>query len=107
MGSFRITPLAEHTGAEVTGIDFTKPVDEAVRTTLNDAFSKYHMLVMRGQDLTPAEYKPAATVFGELRQHDKREHHVPGHPDFYYVSNDTGLIPAFSMRLRGSPRPPW
>ena len=27
-------------------------------------------------------------MFGELQQHDKKEHHVPGHPDVYYVSND-------------------
>ena len=27
MTSFTITPLSDHTGAEVTGIDFTKSVD--------------------------------------------------------------------------------
>ena len=27
MTSFAITPLTDHTGAEVTGIDFTQPID--------------------------------------------------------------------------------
>ena len=85
---FRITPLSDHTGAEVVGIDFTRPIDDAIVATLNDAWSRYHVLVMRDQNFTPVEYKRAASVFGELQQHDKREHHVPGHPDLYYVSND-------------------
>src|SRR6266446_4149614 len=34
--------------------------------------------------------KPAtlSQVFGELFQHDKREMHVPGYPQIYYVSNE-------------------
>ena len=27
MTSFTITPLTDHTGAEVTGLDFTQPID--------------------------------------------------------------------------------
>ena len=88
MASFRITPLTEHTGAEVVGIDFTQPIASETKSTLNDAWAKYHVLVMREQNFTPVEYKRAAMVFGELQPHDKKEHHVPGHPDLYYVSND-------------------
>ena len=43
---------------------------------------------MRDQHFTPDQFKVAAQVFGELKQHDKKETHVPGHPDVYYVSND-------------------
>jgi len=43
---------------------------------------------MRDQHFSPEQFKVAAQVFGELQQHDKRENHVPGHPDVYYVSND-------------------
>src|ERR1022692_1101199 len=88
MASFTITPLTDHTGAEVVGIDFTQPISTETKSTLNDAWAKYHVLVMREQNFTPVEYKRAATVFGELQPHDKKEHHVPGHPDVYYVSND-------------------
>ena len=27
MASFTITPLTDHTGAEVSGLDFTQPID--------------------------------------------------------------------------------
>jgi len=81
MASFTISPLTGHTGAEVVGLDFTEPVDPQARTTLNRAFAEHHVLVMRDQHFTPEEFKHAAQVFGELQQHDKKEHHVPGHPD--------------------------
>lgn len=87
MQSFTITPMTGHTGAEVVGLDFTQPIDARARATLNNAFAAYHVLVMREQNFTPVEFKRAVQVFGELQPHDKKEHHVPGHPDVYYVSN--------------------
>ena len=88
MTSFTVTPLTDHTGAEVVGIDFTEPVDDKARAVLNRAFAEHHVLVMRNQDFDPQEFKAAARVFGELQIHDRKEQHVPGHPDVYYVSND-------------------
>ncbi|HUJ99237.1 MAG TPA: TauD/TfdA family dioxygenase, partial [Stellaceae bacterium] len=84
MPSSTVAPLTDHTGAEVTGIDFTKPVDDATRAMLSAAFAERHVLVMRDQHFTPDQFKAAARLFGELQQHDKRAHHVPGHPDVYY-----------------------
>src|SRR5579863_9896496 len=88
MTSISIAPLTEHTGAEVTAIDFTAPVDAETRAALNRAFAEHHVLVMRDQDFDPDEFKAAAQLFGELQIHDRKEQHVPGHPDVYYVSND-------------------
>jgi taurine dioxygenase len=88
MDSFSITAMTGHTGAEVVGLDFTRPVDAGTRITLNQAFAKHHVLVMRDQNFTPPEFKQAVQVFGELLAHDKKDTFVPGHPDVYYVSND-------------------
>jgi taurine dioxygenase len=113
MPSFTITPLTGHTGAEVVGLDFTQPIDAEARAALNDAFAEHHVLVMRDQHFGPEEFKVAAQVFGELQQHDKKEHHVPGHPDVYYVSNDEivngrRIIPGETFHTDHSnhPRPP-
>jgi taurine dioxygenase len=113
MPSFAIAPLTEHTGAEVTGIDFTRPVDAETRARLNAAFADRHVLVLRDQHFTPDQFKEAARLFGELQQHDKKEHHVPGHPDVYYVSNDEivngkRIIPGETFHTDHSnhPRPP-
>jgi len=113
MPSFTITPLTGHTGAEVVGLDFTQPIDAEARARLNKAFAEHHVLVMRDQHFGPEEFKVAAQVFGELQQHDKKEHHVPGHPDVYYVSNDEivngrRIIPGETFHTDHSnhPRPP-
>jgi len=88
MASFSITPLTAHTGAEVVGLDFRKPIDADIKARLNRAFAEHHVLVMREQKFTPPEFKYTVQVFGELQPHDKKETFVPGHPDVYYVSND-------------------
>jgi taurine dioxygenase len=88
MASFSIAPLTDHTAAEVVGIDFTQPIDPATQSTLNRAWAKYHVLVMREQHFSPEDFKRAATVFGELLPHHNKDHRVPGHPDVAYVSND-------------------
>jgi taurine dioxygenase len=113
MSSFTITPLTGHTGAEVVGLDFTQAIDADTRATLNAAFAEHHVLVMRDQQFGPEEFKAAVQVFGELKQHDKKEHHVPGHPDVYYVSNDEfvngrRVIPGETFHTDHSnhPRPP-
>src|SRR3954463_6545059 len=86
--SYTSTPMTEHTGAEVRGINLARDIDPDAHAELNRAFANHHVLVIRGQELTPPGFKKAAQVFGELLQHDKKETHVPGHPDVYYVSND-------------------
>src|SRR5262249_19785937 len=81
MVSFTVTPLTDHTGAEVIGLDFTQPIDIEARATLSRAFAERHVLVMRKQHFPPEQFKVAAQLFGELYTHDKKERHVPGHPD--------------------------
>jgi taurine dioxygenase len=113
MASFTIAPLTAHTAAEVTGLDFTRPIDAETRATLNKAFAERHVLVMRGQHFSPDDFKVAVQLFGELQTHDKKEHHVPGHPDVSYVSNDEfvngrRIIPGETFHTDHSnhPRPP-
>jgi taurine dioxygenase len=85
---YSIAPLTPHTGAEVRGLDLNQGVDGETRAALNRAFAEHHVLVVRDQQYDPAQFMAAAQVFGELFQHDKREMHVPGYPQIYYVSNE-------------------
>jgi taurine dioxygenase len=88
--AYTITPSTKHeTGAEVQGLDLTQPIDRSTRLALNDAFAKYHVLIIRGQKFDPVQFIQAAQVFGELQPHDgKDKKHVPGHPEVYFVSNE-------------------
>jgi taurine dioxygenase len=113
MTSFTIAPLTGHTGAEVTGLDFTQPIDCETRAELNKAFVEHHVLVVRSQHFAPDDFIAAVQLFGELQAHDKKEHHVPGHPGVSYVSNDEfvngrRIIPGETFHTDHSnhPRPP-
>ncbi len=52
--SCTITPLTEHTGAEVRGVDLREPIDDATHAALNRAFVNHHVLVIRDQDFSPS-----------------------------------------------------
>ncbi len=57
-----ITPLSEHTGAEVHGVDLARPVDAALRARLNQAFVRHSVLVLRDQHLSPQQLLDAVQI---------------------------------------------
>src|SRR6476620_9029529 len=61
-----IAPLSAHTGAEVIGVDLTRPVDAALRARLNRAFVEHSVLVFRDQRLAPQQVYEAVQLFGEV-----------------------------------------
>jgi len=63
---FTVTALKPGIGAEVTGIDLGRPIGPAVQRALYDAVVEHVALVVRGQQLTPAEFATAAERFGKL-----------------------------------------
>ena len=111
--AFNVAPLTPHTGVEITGLDFTHPVDPDHCAMLRRAFAEHHVLVMREQHFRPDQFEAAARLFGEIQLHDKKERHVPGHPGVDYVSNDQiengrRIIPGETFHTDHSnhPRPP-
>jgi taurine dioxygenase len=113
MTPFTVKPLTEHTGAEISGFDFTRPLDDEGRGALQRIFAERHVLVMRDQKFAPDQFKAAAQLLGELHPHDNKERHIAGHPDVDYVSNQhfvdgKRLIPGETFHTDHSnhPRPP-
>ena len=86
--TFNVTPLTGHTGAEIHGLDLTREIDAETRSVLNHAFAQFHVLVVRDQKYRPQDFLAAVQVWGELQPHDKKELHVPGFPQMYFVSNE-------------------
>ena len=78
--TFTLKPLAAPLGAEVTGIDLSRPVDAATRKALHDAWVKHAVLVIRGQKLTPAQFADAAAIFGELLEQQVKKYALDGQP---------------------------
>jgi taurine dioxygenase len=74
--TLKINRLSDALGAEATGIDFSKPLDDATARALNDAFLEYHLLCLRSAPLEPAEFARVSRQFGEpqLQLARKRRH---------------------------------
>ena len=83
----KVTPLSEHIGAEVTGVDLTKPIDDETRRALNAAVVQHVALVIRDQDFTPEQYLEAASVFGEPMEQHFTQYALPNCPLVHEVSN--------------------
>ena len=61
-----VTPLGKALGAEIKGVDLTRPVDEAAKKTIRKAFDDHLVVVFRGQDLDEAAQLAAAEIFGKV-----------------------------------------
>ena len=83
----KVTRLAEHVGAEVTGIDLRAPVDAETRRRLNEAVVANVALVIRDQDFTPEQYLAAVALFGEPMEQHFTQYALPGCPLVHEVSN--------------------
>jgi len=85
--AIKITPLSDHTGAEVRGVDLAGAVDDATRAALNAAFSEHSVLAIRNQTLTAPQLLEAIQLFGPVfRQHNTR-FALPECPLIHYLSN--------------------
>ncbi|MFD0395509.1 TauD/TfdA dioxygenase family protein [Streptomyces nogalater] len=77
-------------GAEVTGVDLTRPVDTATADALRAAFRDHKVLVFRDQHLTPRQHVEAVRLFAEPFDHPTAARH-PDHPLVYpYNVRHTG-----------------
>jgi taurine dioxygenase len=85
--TMKITKISPYIGAEVTGIDLTKPVDAETRRRLHDAAVEHVCLVVRDQHFTPEQFYEAVKLFGEpMPQHNER-FSIPGLRDVNMLSN--------------------
>ena len=85
--SLKITKLGEHVGAEATGVDLTKPIDDDTRKRLNDAVVEHIALVVRDQHFTPEQFLEASRVFGTPMVRPSGEHLLAGLPLVHQVSS--------------------
>ena len=61
----KVKALSPALGAEVTGIDLSVPLDDAIIDDLRAIWLKHQMIVIRGQDLIPAQQLAFAKALGE------------------------------------------
>ena len=69
---FAIRPMPGLFAAEVVGLDLSRPLSDAVRREVYDAFVRYHVLAFRNQHLTKDEQIAFTEQFGTLERHIAR-----------------------------------
>ncbi len=62
---FTAAPITGCIGAEIEGVDLSKPLDEDTIKEIHDAWVHYQVLFFRNQDITPKQQLRFATYFGE------------------------------------------
>jgi taurine dioxygenase len=67
--SFEVAPLTPHIGAEVRGIDLSKPLTPGQLEDVRRAFRDWMVLVFREQQLDREQHKALGRHFGRLHVH--------------------------------------
>ena len=98
---FTLKPLTEMLGAEVTGIDLSRPLDAATKRALHDAWIEHAVLVVRDQKLSPPQFADAARIFGELLEQQLKKFTLPEYPEVGTISSRDLPIVDGKLHVRG------
>jgi len=90
-----LRPLSYALGAEVVGLDLTQKLDDPVIEAIKDAWDENHILLFRGQKLTPAAHIAFSRRFGALDQHDATP--------FYRLKDYPELLEITTRKVDGKP----
>ncbi|WP_244133200.1 TauD/TfdA dioxygenase family protein [Burkholderia gladioli] len=74
-------------GAEIVGLDLSRPIGEDDFARLHRAHLDHHVVVFRDQRITPDEHVAFSARFGPLQRHVLAQFALPGHPEVLIVSN--------------------
>ncbi|AIR02689.1 taurine dioxygenase [Pluralibacter gergoviae] len=69
-----VTPLGPYIGAEISGLDLTRPLSDNQFEQLYHAQLRHQVVFLRGQDITPQQQRDLARRFGDLHIHPVYPH---------------------------------
>ena len=90
----KVTSLHPSLGAEIAGVDLSRPVDAPTREALGRALGEHLALVFHDQTLTPEQYLRAASVFGPPMEQHYTQHNMPDFPLIGLIWHRNGQQPA-------------
>src|SRR5687767_10743539 len=82
-----VTKLGKHLGAQISGVDLSRPLDDDTFAQIHKAFFDNEVVFFRNQKLTPAQQVAFTRRFGPLEVHVRKESRLEGHPEILIVSN--------------------
>jgi taurine dioxygenase len=88
-----ITPMSDVLGAEIGGVDLTRPLDDGTVAAIRRAWLDHLVVVLRGQVLSQVDQERFCQAFGEFERVKSGRAKDADNPHVMYVSNvrDEGL----------------
>jgi taurine dioxygenase len=84
---FDVRPFAEKVGAEIVGLDLSRPLNDADFARVHKAHLDHHVVVFRDQQITPQQQIEFSRRFGVLQIHVLKQFLLANHPEILIVSN--------------------
>ena len=85
--AIEIRPVSSALGAEVIGADLTQPDDDEQFETIRKALLDYNVVVIRDQQISPANHAAFSGRFGVLELHVLNQFLLPEQPEVLVLSN--------------------
>lgn len=86
--SIKVTKLSPTFGAEVAGVDLSRPLTPLQLKEVRDALLENQVIVFRAQKLSVDQHKHFGSLFGELHIHPAATNTLPGHPEVLVILAD-------------------
>lgn len=85
--SFEVRPFDAPVGAEIVGLDISRPINDADFARIHRAHLDHHVVVFRDQRVSPDDQVQFSRRFGPLEIHVLHQFQLRGHPEILIVSN--------------------
>jgi len=92
VADIEVTPLSTACGAEVKGIDLTRPLSAATVLAIKEAWNRHLVLAFRGQTLSQDDQLRFASYFGELGDRKKAPEQLRGRAEGSQQDNQKILL---------------
>jgi taurine dioxygenase len=98
----QVTPLSSACGAEISGIDLTRPLSEDQVRAVKDAWAKHLVLVFRGQKVSQEDQLRFASYFGDLGSRKKAPDALKARTEGVLQDNEKVLLVS-NIKVDGVP----
>ena len=85
--TLQVRKLDGPVGVEIVGADLSRELDDETFAAIEDVYNRNAVVVLRNQDLTPAQHVAFSRRFGDLEIHVLKQYLLPEHPEILVLSN--------------------
>src|SRR5213595_3498622 len=86
--TIEVTKLTPHIGAEIGGVDLSRPLGNQTFQEIHDALMENLVIFFRDQELTHEQHKAFGRRFGELHLHPTSARKDGEHPEILLIKAD-------------------